>query len=259
MRAIQSVAVLSALALAIPAPAPAAILASPLSSIFKCEASGGKQVPGAAIGGAVGGIAGNRLAKGDRGLGTVLGAAIGAAAGSYIGCRMQKSDQVKAERAAQEALNRNRNASWSNPETGASGNVRMVSASGKPISMSGLKFASGVEPASGYEGASGRYQARGNANLRGGPSTTSKVVGKLAPGQSIDALARVQGSNWLLAGRDGVGVGYVAESVVSPVGGGAAAGECRTFDQTLKTKSGAPETKRYTACKNASGEWVVEA
>ena len=94
----------------------------------------------------------------------------------------------------------------------------------------------------------------------GAGMASAKVVGKLTPGQPIDALARVQGSNWLLAGRDGVGVGYVAESVVSPVGGSAAdAGDCRTFDQTLQTKSGSPETKRYTACKNASGEWVVEA
>lgn len=263
MRSRQATATLAALALAMTLPVPASAQSgNPLSSLFKCEASGQKQETGAVIGGVVGGVVGSQVSKNERVLGTAIGAALGAAAGSYIGCRMQKSDQKKAELAAREALDRNRSTSWTNPETGASGDVRVVSsqAGGEPISMSGLRLAPGVDLAEGYDSAGGRYQARSAANLRGGPSTSTAVVGKLRKGEQIDSLARVHGSNWLLAGRDGVGIGYVAGSLVSPVAAVAKAGEpvCRTFDQTLRTKDGAPETQRYTACKNPAGEWVVQ-
>lgn len=258
MRPTRLTAAITGLALALVLPAPVSA-GSPLSSIFHCDAAGGKQEGGAVIGGLVGGAVGNRVAKGDRGLGTVVGAALGAAAGSYVGCRMQKSDQRKAERAAQDALDRNRNAAWTNPETGASGDVRMVStSSGEPVSLSGLRLASGVELAEGYDSAGGRYQARSVANLRGSPSTSAPIVGKLRSGEVVDALARVRGSDWLLAGRDGVGVGYVANSVVRPTAPRAGEPVCRTFDQTIRTRDGAPQTERYTACKNPNGEWVVQ-
>ncbi len=259
MRAVQATAALAALALAIPqAPTVSAQVLKPLSSIFSCQAGGGKQGQGAVIGGVVGGVVGNRVAgSNSRTLGTVLGAAVGAAAGSYIGCRMNKSDQRKAQAATQQALNSNRDGSWSNNETGASGDIRMVGGQAAPVSMSGLRLASGVELASSYEGAGGRYQARNTANLRGSPSTSSPVVGRLAPGEGFDALART--GSWLLAGRNGVGVGYVAESVVRPAAGTTQASNCRTFDQTIRTQAGSPETQRYTACRAANGEWVVQA
>jgi len=260
MRTTPFTAALLAVTLALPVSAsaqPTLRQGSPLSSIFGCDAGGNKQAGGAVIGGLVGGLVGNNIAKNERGLGTVLGAAAGAAAGSYIGCRMQRSDQQKAQLAAQNALDRGGYQTWTNPETGASGDVRVVQGdNGGPVSMSGLRFAPGVEPASSYSSAGGRYQPRSTVNLRGGPSTSSPVVGKLRAGESIEALARVSQGGWLLAGRDGQAIGYVSESVVRPAGG--QAGGCRTFDQTIRTRDGAPETQRYTACKGANGEWVVQ-
>ena len=128
MRPSPAIAALSALAVCLPLAAPAAAQGgNPLSALFSCSSPGGKQQGGAVIGGIVGGVLGNQVAKNERGLGTLLGAAVGAAAGSYIGCRMQRSDQLRAQQAAQSALDRNRNGSWTNPETGASGDVRLVS------------------------------------------------------------------------------------------------------------------------------------
>ena len=242
---------------------------NPLSSIFGCDAGGNKQTGGAVIGGLVGGVLGNNLAKNERGLGTVLGAAAGAAAGSYVGCRMQRSDQQKAQFAAENALDRGGSQSWNNPQTGASGNVRVISTSNgqasnpAPVSMSGMRFAAGVEPVSNYAAASGRYKSSNTVNLRGAPSTSAPVVGKLRPGETIDAVARVSGGDWILAARDGVAIGYVAQSVVRPVAAGqtyaGGAETCRTFDQTIQTQGGSPETQRYTACKGANGEWVVQS
>ena len=121
MRPSNFTAALLAVTLALPASAyaqPTMRQGNPLSSIFGCDAGGNKQTGGAVIGGLVGGVLGNNLAKNERGLGTVLGAAAGAAAGSYVGCRMQRSDQQKAQIAAQNALDRGGSQSWSNPQTG---------------------------------------------------------------------------------------------------------------------------------------------
>jgi len=267
MRVSQFTAAVLAASLTLPVAAPAqAQTGNPLSSIFGCSAGGNKQAGGAVIGGLLGGVVGSNVAKNERTLGTVLGAAAGAAAGSYIGCRMQRSDQAKAQAATQYALDRGGSQSWSNPETGASGDVRVVSTStgggGQPVSLSGLRFANGVEPASGYESAGGRYTAPRTVNIRGTPSTSGAIVGKLGAGQSFDALARVAGSNWLLAGQNGMAVGYVSESVVRASGGQSYAGGnsvCRTFDQTIRTRDGGPQTERYTACKGPDGQWVVRS
>jgi uncharacterized protein YcfJ len=75
-----------------------------LGGIFGCQADGEKQIIGAAAGGVIGGLLGNRIAgSGSRTLGTIIGGALGGAAGSVIGCKLQKTDQAKAERAAQES------------------------------------------------------------------------------------------------------------------------------------------------------------
>lgn len=262
MRPASSIAaLLGCAALALPAAGSAQTRGGPLSSIFKCEASGSKQETGALIGAAVGGVIGNNVARNERGLGTALGAALGAAAGSYIGCKMQVSDQQKAEAAARAALESGRYQSWNNSETGASGDVRVVSTQGggKPVSMAGLRLASGVQLADSYSGAGGRYEARGPVNLRAAPSTSAPLLGRFKAGEGFDALARVNGTGWLLAGRKGVGIGYVADSVVRPAGGSYAGGPlCRTFDQTITTPGGSPDTRRYTACQGANGEWVVQ-
>jgi len=243
---------------------------NPLNSIFGCQSGGNKQAGGAILGAIIGGALSNTTSnKKTRGRNTVLGAAAGAAAGSYIGCRMQVGDQQRAEAATQRALNSGENASWTNPETGASGRVTMVSSrpydaqSSQPASMSGVRFAQGVEPRGPYLGASGRYEANSRANLRAVPSNDGRVVNQLQPGESFEALARVRGypSDWLLAGRNGVAIGYVSDTVVAPMtrsyssGGGQM---CRTFDQTLTTGQGETETNRYTACQTANGEWVVQ-
>jgi surface antigen len=289
-RLISAAAAAGLLAAPLAAPLPAqAQSGNPLNSIFNCESSGNKQAGGAAVGAVLGGLLGNSTAgKNNRGASTVLGAALGAAAGSYVGCRMQTSDQRRAEAATHEALDYGRDASWSNPETGASGRVRVVSSNpyvdddysrndyARPISLSGdVRFATGVQPQATYYGAAGRYEASSTVNLRSRPGQRGQVVGRLEPGERFRALARVRGNNgdWLLVGRDRTAIGYVSEEMVTPVGStyadaygrdGGDRGQrrpdrmCRTFEQTFTTPGGRPESSQYTACQNAGGEWIVQ-
>jgi surface antigen len=276
----------------------AAPTGGPLSSIFSCANQGNRQGAGAIIGGLAGGLIGNQVADNERTLGTVLGAAIGAAAGSYIGCKMQTADQQRAQAAAQLALERNQSQTWYNEQTGAQGRIDIVNSynfgqqqnyGGQPsygqqgygqgynqsINVNSINYAPSVERPREYQPSEGRYSASGTVNIRSGPSQRANIVGSLRPGETIDGLVRVEGTDWVLAVRNGVAVGYVSESVMrfqgaapvqqqqpqqmaqgayDPRGGP----PCRVFDQTFQPRGGASETQRHTACLGPQGQWVVQ-
>lgn len=61
------------------------------NGITSCDAPGGRQQAGAAIGAVIGGLAGSQVSSNERALGAVVGAGAGAAAGSYIGCNQQRA------------------------------------------------------------------------------------------------------------------------------------------------------------------------
>ncbi|WP_292053023.1 MULTISPECIES: SH3 domain-containing protein [unclassified Brevundimonas] len=60
------------------------------NGVTNCDAPGGRQQAGAAIGAVIGGLAGSQVSRNERALGAVIGAGAGAAAGSYIGCNQQR-------------------------------------------------------------------------------------------------------------------------------------------------------------------------
>ena len=71
------------------------------NGITNCDAPGGRQQAGAAIGAVLGGLAGSQVSKNERALGAVVGAGAGAAAGSYIGCNQQRARAASASSGAQ--------------------------------------------------------------------------------------------------------------------------------------------------------------
>ena len=227
--------------------------------IFGCDAQGGKQEGGAVIGAIVGGIIGNKVAKNERGLGTVIGAGIGAAAGSAIGCKIQENDRKKAEAALEDALRTGQATNWRNPETGSRGDVTVQpwnaygEGYGEPYRLQSVSFARDVSPQTAWEGGGGWWYAPATVNLRGRPSTSAPVVGKLAGGQDFQVLAKVRGQPWLLVGQNGYATGYVAQSVVRPRGGDS--GDCRRIEQTIHTQKYGTERERYRACRKPSGSW----
>lgn len=163
------------------APAAQARVEQRLGGVVGCDASGGKQEVGAVIGGVLGAVAGNKLAKNDRGTGTAIGAVVGAGAGSYAGCQMQKS------RAANNA--------------------------GGVYTSNGIRVASSVEAAP-MTKIKGKYVARSNLNLRAAASTRGEAIGSVRAGETFQALGRTGDGKWILVGQDGVGVGYVSSAYV---------------------------------------------
>lgn len=153
------------------------------AGVTGCSAPGGKQEAGALIGALVGGVIGNQVGGRHATGETVAGAAVGAAAGSAIGCEAQKS--------------RAKNAGT--------------------YSRNGYRLYNNVSAAS-YNRIGDTFVARSGVNLRGAPTTNSAKVGRLQAGQRFQALAEVRGSDWILVGENGVGVGYVRGDFVRPAG-----------------------------------------
>ena len=244
------------LASLVAAPLPAMAQSKGIGGLFGCEGSGKKQEGGALIGAAAGALLGRTVAKDNKTLGTILGAGAGAAAGAYIGCRMQSTDQAMAQQATKRALDNGSSETWSNARTGATGRIDVVSSSyGPPISGDDLRFERGVTVLRSYDAVGGDYTARSKANLRSGPSTSGKVVGKLSAGERVEVLGGAPNSNWLLVGRSGYGAGYVSASLLRQ--GGYAQASCRTINASISTRGDRPTSERYSACKDARGEWQL--
>lgn len=159
-------------------------VSSATAGVVGCSAPGGKQEGGAVIGALVGGLIGNQVGGRHATGETVVGAAAGAAAGSAIGCEMQK-DRVQKQGAATYKTN-------------------------------GYRLYSNVRPAS-YDRIGQPFVAQSGVNLRAAPSTNSARVGRLQAGERFQALAAVRGSDWILVGHNGVGVGYVRGDFVRPI------------------------------------------
>ncbi len=227
-----------------------------LSGIFGCAADGNKQTGTTIVGGVLGGVLGNRIAgRGSRTLGTLIGGALGAAAGGAIGCKLQKTDQAKAERAMEDAVATGKDQSWTNPETGASGQVD-VADSARAAGIGDLRFASGVEPASGYSKVGAAYTATAAANIRSRPGTDGKVMGRLTPGQRVWVPASVSGAPWYLLSDNGQGQGYVSNALLKREATQTASA-CRMVTQTVEAPGSGNASETYQACKGNDGNWTM--
>jgi uncharacterized protein YgiM (DUF1202 family) len=157
------------------------------AGVTGCSAPGGKQEAGAVIGGVLGGLLGHSVGGRHATTETVAGVAAGAAAGSAVGCESQKSrTRAQSQRPATYARN-------------------------------GYRLSSDIAPAS-YSRMGQTFVANRATNLRSAPTSGSARVGSLRPGERFQALASVRGTDWILVGQGGIGVGYVRGDLVRPVG-----------------------------------------
>ena len=155
------------------------------AGVTGCSAPGGKQKGGAVIGALLGGLIGNQLGGRHATGETIAGAAVGAAAGSAIGCEVQKD---KADRHGSATY-----------------------------TQGGYRLSRQISPAR-YSRINDTFVAESGVNLRAAPTTNSGRVGRLQAGERFQALAQVRGTDWILVGHNGVGVGYVRADFVRPAG-----------------------------------------
>lgn len=236
---------------------------SPLGSLFSCDNPGDKDRTGAIVGALAGGLLGSQVSKNERTLGAVVGAGLGALAGNYIGCRMNNDGRNRAEQAIRTALDTGRDQTWSDPASGASGRVQVISAARETapplMDVRDLRYARGVERIYDMQPAARSYVAPGRVNLRAAPDMKARVLSQLRPNEEV----RVAGvsNGWLPVIDEGRVEGYVAASAMRV---GAAApvvnaqpANCRTVEQTITQRGYQTETNRFNACRDDRGEWRV--
>jgi len=92
------------------------------------------------------------------------------------------------------------------------------SASATDIPVDSLKLAPGVVQASGYETPPvANYIVADSTNIFSDHAFyRNNVTGELKRGERPDVLAKVKGWEWVLIGKQGTGIGYVATSMLSP-------------------------------------------
>jgi surface antigen len=237
------------------------VAAKGLSSLYSCNAEGSANTKGAVVGGLVGALAGSQLSKDNRALGAAIGAGLGAALGNNIGCRMDRKTQQDAQQAFQRALDTGTAQNWSDPNTGASGQIQVLNSSSNPrsgaVSMGRWRFADGVTPASRVSNLGGTYAAKSRVNVRAAPNTTSPVVDRLQAGEQFQSGGSANGG-WLAIIEGGLVQGYVAGSMAQQVDGGAS-GDCRRVEQTINERGQPTVREQFDACRDANGSWNLNA
>ena len=82
--------------------------------------------------------------------------------------------------------------------------------------FSDLRLAEGVKRFSNYEPVPTKYIVANTSDVYADVTQASKVTGHLDRGQQIVALAKPKDWDWILVGKDGVGIGYISRGVIAP-------------------------------------------
>jgi hypothetical protein len=95
--------------------------------------------------------------------------------------------------------------------------LTVTGANAADLAAGSLKFADGVVKHEAYETPETSYIVANPTNVFHDKSWFgTKVTGELKRGERVEILAKVKGYDWVLVGKDGTGIGYVAISMLSP-------------------------------------------
>ena len=79
-----------------------------------------------------------------------------------------------------------------------------------------IKLADGVKRYSAYDPVATKYVVANATDIYADTTQSSKVTGHLDRGQQVVALAKPKDWDWILVGKDGVGIGYISRGVIAP-------------------------------------------
>ena len=82
-----------------------------------------------------------------------------------------------------------------------------------------IRLANNIMPAPfGYESVTTQYVVAEATPLYVSPYVFPGTVNKeqMQPGQAVDALAKAKAYDWILVGKDGIGIGYIPISRLTP-------------------------------------------
>lgn len=169
--------------------------------VLGCDASGGRQEAGAAIGAVLGAVIGSNVARNERTAGTIGGAVIGGALGSAIGCQSQR------DRETREAWG------YGYERQGYGYDSRYGQGYGQG-------YGPGYVAPARYERMNQWMVADTRVAVRQAPTDRSPRVGVLRGGQRFQAVGAVRRGEWIVVADHGAVIGYVPGDQVSPLGRG---------------------------------------
>lgn len=227
-----------------------------------------------ALGATVGGLLMRNSSTGARvaaGIGTA--ALCGVVANAWAN-HLDEQDRQRLADASAEAAATNRESTFSNPENGVRGKVRVVNVKKKEtVSTNVVVLKDRVEQTPPLELIQTNFEANSTANVRGGPGTDYKSVGRLSGGDVRKVIGKVQERNWYLIDEGGAGSGYVYANLLKPTDKEppqltlhgetstaqvSASLSCKTVQQDVTTKTGENVTKTMEMCQQKDGSWEFE-
>ena len=174
----------------------------------------------AAISGIVGGIAGTLLAKelGASDWQAVLAGVALAYAGFELGKHLSRTDQVAVRQETATVLataGDGETVTWESEESSATATITARDSRQQTREIEILRD-NRIDAPPGLEIIGRPFVSVGsNVNLRTGPSTSAPVVGKLAKGDVVNAIGKVEDEPWIMIGRTNIAMGYVHSSLVA--------------------------------------------
>lgn len=265
-----------------------AIVAAVSLPLGSCQTSDGgvsKQQIGTVLGTVAGGLIGSQFGKGTGQIVAVIaGSAIGGLVGSYVGEQLDAQDRKELEARSATALASvpdGQSVAWASNRTDARAQIVPSNTRTETRNMTFVRSAKIESPVS-MRPLGKPYQANSASNVRSGPSTQNPIVDGLQASETFTAMGSVGGDQWIVVGKNGVAVGYVAASLVSPASQTTAPAtlakpvnlddiqlqegyvaeemvaqtECRTLDYNVQSSKGSG-SESFEACRKPDGSWEI--
>lgn len=164
-------------------------------------------------------------------------------------------------------------ASWSNSQTGASGQSTVIKEKTKTKKKKVVVLKESVDTVPELDLIGENYRATSSSNIRSGPGTDYKVVGALVAGNVTNVVGKVSGENWYMISQGGVATGYVfadlltSDAQADATVTGTPLGEvaevktktkvnCKTIQQVVTDANGNSKKDNVTACQGPNG-WEI--
>lgn len=204
------------------------------------------------------------------GIATSTGTVVGSLLGGEIAEALDPESQRLASEATGEAITSGETQSWSNPKTGASGEVQVVEETQQQKTVEVVVLKDKVEELPPIDVIGRTYVATAEANVRGGPGTNYKVVSDLDSGEPVNVVGKVQGKDWFMVSQGDVIIGFVSTTLLAPttaptlppevkpegpVTKQAVSAEvtCRTAEHRVRLPNGDMKTELVDACQTPEG------
>ncbi len=277
----------------------ASLMAVAIATTSGCAELGiNKEQAGTVLGGLAGVAIGSTMGSGNGKLAAALiVGGIGAYVGNRVGHMLDEKDQQALALRTQEVLSQPASASaapvmWKSDHSGATAQITQ----GKEYTQTKkieVKRAPKVQAVPSMKLINEPYVAKSTLNVRAAPNKSADKVGSLGSNTEFTAVGST--GDWILVGRKGVTVGYVAKDYVEPKSQAvtkratptvnlddmdvaasketqafdldsiqalptetvAAESACRPVTVSLKSASGKAEQEQNTFCKQANGTWEL--